>query len=903
MNAKLILMALFMGASLLTYSQGQYYTGTRAPDRSQERQLAKDNAMKQAALQEVRQQEQVLGPPVNDECTGAVVLTHSPVCTYTNGTVQNATQSRPGCSGTAEDDVWFRFTATETSAKIIVEGSVGFDAVLEVFSGNCGFLNGIVCMDETYAGDQEVTLVGNLVIGQTYYIRVYDYYATPPSTLLFGICVTTVVHCIPSISWATAENEFCGADINGGCNMPTPGFQNLVPGETVTGDCWSDNFDRDTDWFRFHLSVASPVDITIIPEFPVEMYLMEYDNCVSSPVLKAVYGPACDTTHLLDTLAPGDYMVFVANETYNGYPCGTNNFYILKLYTDVIQNDVCANAIQVQCGSGYTGTTTGATTEVVPVCNGVSAGAAGVWYRLPGSSKITNVSLCANTSFDTRLQIYTGGCGTPGCFTANDNFCSGQSEVEWFSVSGVDYYIYVNGGGGATGDFELRVLCTCPPPEDGLLVSHTSTSATLSWTQPGNPISWDIEAGLPGFVQDNNPDFNVATNPGTVSPLAPNREFDFYVRSVCGALDKSEWIGPFYMNTMCPDSYVQPLGIFESAFESYASNTLPTQNCQLADDFIIPDGECWTITGAKVMMIGNTLDSVNLWVYDDASGVPGSEIAAFIHPAISKVNRGTHLGGTAREVMVTFPAPLTLCGGVGGTTYWLSCQAIGSGPLKWEVQTTTVTGNPAVFRNPGGGISSCTTWTPMQSCLGSTPSDAAFRLFMAEDIPPVITCPNDTVIEIISGIGAIYTYSFSATDNCAIDTTYRITGVGSGGLHPIGLTTNTWVAEDPSGNKDTCDFTVSVVLVIGIEEQQYAEQIRVFPNPSTGIVRISFPENCTGTRVSVFSIDGKEAMMPQIFTDGGTQEMNIGNLAPGLYFIRMEHPAFTIFRKIVKESY
>ncbi len=902
MKAKLVLMALIMGASVLTYSQVQPYTGSHAPDRSGERQLSKENAIKQMQLQGVRQQEPLLGPPLNDECTGAIVIPHGATCTYTNGTVANATQSRPGCSGTANDDVWFKFNATETSAKVMVQGSLDFDAVLEVFSGNCGNLNGIVCMDNTYSGDLEVTLIGNLVIGQTYYIRVYDYYATVPATTTFDICVTTVEHCIPSISWATAENEFCGADINGGCNMPTPGFQSLVPGETITGDSWSDNNDRDTDWFRFHLNVASPVDITIIPEFPAEVYLMQYDNCTSSPVLKAVYGAACDTTHLLDTLAPGEYMVFVANETYNGYPCGTNNFYILKLYTDNIQNDACSNAIQVQCGSGYTGTTTGATTEVVPACNGVSAGAAGVWYVLPGSSKITNVSLCANTGFDTRLQIYTGSCGTPGCFTANDNFCSTQSEVEWFSVAGTDYYIYINGGGGATGDFELRITCTCPPPEDGFQVSHTSTSATISWTQPGNPISWDIEAGVPGFLQNYNPDFNVTTNPGTVTPLAPNEEFDFYVRSVCGATDKSEWIGPFYMNTMCPESYIQPLGVFENAFESYANNSAPAQNCQLADDFIIPDGECWTITGVKVMMVGSTLDSVNVWFYDDATGVPGNQIGVFIHPAISKVNRGTHLGGTAREVMITFPTPMTLCGGVGGTTYWLSCQAIGSGPLKWEVQSTTVTGNPSAFRNPGGGISSCTSWTPMQSCLGATASDAAFRLFMAEDVPPVITCPNDTVIEIVSGIGAIYTYSFSATDNCAIDTTYRITGVGSGGLHPIGITTNTWVAEDPSGNRDTCDFTVTVLLVIGMDEDHYAEQIRMYPNPTTGTLRISLPEKCEGTQVSVYSIDGKEAMSEQTLHGGGTQEINIGSLAPGLYFIRLEHPSFTIFRKIVKEN-
>ena len=46
-------------------------------------------------------------------------------------------------------DVWYQFTASNTTHKIQVFGSSDFDAVFELFEGDCNSLSGIACIDNS----------------------------------------------------------------------------------------------------------------------------------------------------------------------------------------------------------------------------------------------------------------------------------------------------------------------------------------------------------------------------------------------------------------------------------------------------------------------------------------------------------------------------------------------------------------------------------------------------------------------------------------------------------------------------------------------------------------------------------------------------------------------------------
>ena len=103
-----------------------------------------------------------------------------------------ATASTPatGCSGTA-NDVWYSFTATQIQHVITVDGAPNFNAVVELLGGPCGSLTSLACADLTGDGAVETPTYSNLVAGNTYFIRVYDYGSN--GDYEFSICITSPV--------------------------------------------------------------------------------------------------------------------------------------------------------------------------------------------------------------------------------------------------------------------------------------------------------------------------------------------------------------------------------------------------------------------------------------------------------------------------------------------------------------------------------------------------------------------------------------------------------------------------------------------------------------------------------------------------------------------------------------
>ncbi|WP_264519937.1 fibronectin type III domain-containing protein [Flavobacterium sp. N1994] len=140
---------------------------------------------------------------INDECAGAIFapVNSSSVCQQiTSGTVAGATASAGAvapCLGTADDDSWFQFVATNpflTVSLLNVQGSTT-NLNFAVYSGSCGALTRIFCS----TANNLTGVVNALTIGQTYYIRVYSN-ANTPQTSTFDLCISTPASCISSQS-------------------------------------------------------------------------------------------------------------------------------------------------------------------------------------------------------------------------------------------------------------------------------------------------------------------------------------------------------------------------------------------------------------------------------------------------------------------------------------------------------------------------------------------------------------------------------------------------------------------------------------------------------------------------------------------------------------------------------
>lgn len=125
-------------------------------------------------------------------------------------------------------------------------------------------------------------------------------------------------------------------------------------------------------------------------------------------------------------------------------------------------NDLCINAIPIDCGSSIDGTTVLATFDDVGTCV-TSNTAPGVWYTITGNGAPITVSTCLAASYDTKLSVFEGSCGFLVCVGGNDDFsgCSLRSQVTFNSVSGTTYYVLVHGFLSATGTFTLSTS-TCP---------------------------------------------------------------------------------------------------------------------------------------------------------------------------------------------------------------------------------------------------------------------------------------------------------------------------------------------------------------------------------------------------------------------------------------------------------
>ena len=141
-------------------------------------------------------------PPENDNCSGAIFIeaNEDESCDASgSGTLVAATPSSESnaCGGSADDDVWFEFTAVSENHAISLYNIIGDtqDLYHVLYEGDgCGNLNQVYCSD-----DNNSTANG-LTVGDNYFVRVYSFTANELSSLTFDICVFTVP---PPISTST----------------------------------------------------------------------------------------------------------------------------------------------------------------------------------------------------------------------------------------------------------------------------------------------------------------------------------------------------------------------------------------------------------------------------------------------------------------------------------------------------------------------------------------------------------------------------------------------------------------------------------------------------------------------------------------------------------------------------
>ncbi len=484
----------------------------------------------------------------NDACAGAVNLPVNSTCITTAGDVAGATQSLPaitcgGFTGTANNDVWYKFTATGTTATVNVQGSASFDAVVEVFSGTCAGLTSIGCADANANGGLEVVNLAGLTATNTYYVRVYDYAVGVPATTTFTICVVSAVACTVTIPpSALDENETCGTNSNGGCNAAPNVFTPVACGQTRKGTLYADAAMRDTDWYQFTVTAPTTLTLTAASEVPAVFFVI--DNCTLLNALAQMYVTNCATKTLTYNITtPGTYIIFtstadtMAGAIYNGYPCGANSKYY---FTFSLSNPVptvtpagsasyCAGSsvmLSASTGSAYVwsnGATTQTTSASTPGsysvtvtnsngCVNTSAPVTVSESALPTVSINGNTSVCTAT-FTMLTANATAGSGTISGYQWQMNGANigGATSMNYSANQAGNYTVIVTNSNNCSATSSAVTVTISPPPTVNVTGTTTfcspgSTTLTANATAGAGTISgyqWQLNGNNIGGATNN----------------------------------------------------------------------------------------------------------------------------------------------------------------------------------------------------------------------------------------------------------------------------------------------------------------------------------------------------------------------------------------------------------------
>jgi large repetitive protein len=203
----------------------------------------------------------VVAPPNDNPCTATTVPVNTTfACSATiGGTVFNATPTGTAlgaCGGTADDDVWFMFTATQTSMGVNLLDVTGSttDLYHSVFAGTCSSLGAaLVCSDNNNS------VVTGLTVGNIYWVRVYTFTATTGQNSTFKICIAPVPPLPTNINCGAPKPLCSGSPIVFTANTGNPPASTVNPGNTY--GCLSTS--PNPSWYYMKIATSGNIAVDI----------------------------------------------------------------------------------------------------------------------------------------------------------------------------------------------------------------------------------------------------------------------------------------------------------------------------------------------------------------------------------------------------------------------------------------------------------------------------------------------------------------------------------------------------------------------------------------------------------------------------------------------------------------
>ena len=232
---------------------------------------------------------------------------------------------------------------------------------------------------------------------------------------------------------------------------------------------------------------------------------------------------------------------------------------------------------------------------------------------------------------------------------------------------------------------------------------------------------------------------------------------------------------------------------------------------QCADDFVIPTGGNWDVTSVTVRGFRNgtgpTMDSMTVYIYDDASGLPGTTL---YNETIMLGAGGVPVPQGDTAITITIPTQAMTAG-----TYWVSVYGYAPSDSRWNWLGSTASqdGNGALIDTDNFFGAGATSWTDVSTLV----TDPDFT-FMIGGTGTQASINESEMIE-------LSVYPNPVIDVMQINTAEKVTQVNIFSVN--GQKVNTIV--NPQGNKvDVSDlpsgtYVVEVMTANGIGQARFVK--------------------------------------------------------------------------------
>lgn len=551
--------------------------------------------------------------------------------------------------------------------------------------------------------------------------------------------------------------------------------------------------------------------------------------------------------------------------------------------------DDCASAVVVTAGS-FTDTTINDVTAGTN--NGDSA-----WFSFTAPSNGTMaISVCADPDDpDTRVFVFTDGCGTLTPVANDDDGCAGTFEstlatpvtaateylIQWDDRWSVDPF-----------DWELVFVACTPPTVDAPTVvddcANNMFSIDINFTDLGNSTALTITNSVNADVVNVN-----ALGIATIGPFPTGAPVDFTINHENDADCNLQ--GTNFTDT-CPPSNDECAGaIAINCDDTVTGSTLGATdsggNSNAANDVWYSYTGSGIAEDVTVTLCNSGYDTA-VRVYTDCSVTAGAQVL-FNDDAC-----GT--GGTRSEG--TFASD-------GTTTYYIMVEGWNASNGAYELSITCAANVPAPPNDlcsnaealtidvltggtTAGATDDSTGGDDDTSCEGFTFKSDVWYTFMAPDtdvsIQTFITGDSDQAnVAVYSSIDCSQLDADSiACSNGNGGEAFDVTGLTMGNTYYVRVWSDGVALAPEQGEQNRIEGTFNIVVnneLLSVDSIEAANGFEYFPNPVNDNLSLRAQDNIQN--IAVYNMLGQQ--VTKMTPNALTSEVNMANLSQGAYFVKV----------------